>query len=75
MEKAVKYLVDNQATVPHNTAGALAYIYDTLKKSEYFDSLVERYPNLKLVGAAKSPRENIMYQNKKGNGLAVWHTL
>ena len=48
-DKAIRYLVENEAKVPYNTAGALSAIHDTLRKSDQFESLVKQYPNIKLL--------------------------
>ncbi len=72
LDRVVTYIMKNEAKVPHNTAGALAQVYETLKKSDNFDALVKQYPNLKLV---HDKTEAQSFANKSGSGMLLWHTL
>jgi hypothetical protein len=72
LDRVVTYIIKNESKVPHNTKGALAHVYETLRKSENFEGLVQRYPNLKFIDDKKAASS---FASKRGSGVLVWHTL
>jgi hypothetical protein len=71
-DRAVRYIVQNEAEMPYNTSGALSQIHEMLSNTGNYDALLKMYPNLKIVG--ERTKDVTLVKQKRGSNLD-WETL
>jgi hypothetical protein len=53
-DKALNYLLSDDAKQPPRTDGVISAIYSTIKKSDEIDTVVKKYPNLNKIHSSAS---------------------
>jgi hypothetical protein len=62
-DKALNYLLSDDAKQPPRTDGVISAIYSTIKKSDEIDTVVKKYPNLnKIHMSASMPVKHLKWE-------------